>query len=361
MRNTVHNKKNFFSLNLEFLILVGILICINIHYLRKTFVPICDTYFGAQVFHYIYNSFVVHSDLPAWIPYGIHGTPINWFQLVLTPANYMIGFLGFCSGVQDTLILFKLSVVLEQFIFLIGLYKLCRAIFISRSAVFLVCVAAECSTAWYWAIYFNFHTYYLLPFAIHSLLAFFRKEEPSYFWAAGIFFVLSLVGGISYCSGLYLLIATVFSLSLYLKHKRAILSLFSLTKKNIFFFSLFLLIAVFYYNMSKDVFASNLILSSGRDSSFGAVPFREFLSYGNDRVPPLYGFLVGWPPNYWGASHYVGLLPIVLAIWAFIKARTPTSVPFLSVLFILFWLFSYLLFNFFSLKSSHHRPILWGW
>jgi len=206
--------------------LLLLLVLVNLPYLSPSFVPIHDTVQVFQGFHYFYSHFYQTGELPRWCAQGTFGTPSVFWRLVFfTPASYACMVAGRLLGVEDALLLFKASVLLEQVVFLAGLYLLCRLLYAQRASIFLVCAGAVGGMVWYSQVWWNLRIYYLVPVVLYFLIQFFERGRPGYLWLAGIAFVVSLVGNLMYYAPLWGVVFLVFALVLTCKHWRAWASL----------------------------------------------------------------------------------------------------------------------------------------
>ena len=106
----------------NFAILAILLYVINLPSFRPDFVPVHDSMFNFEMFHYFYNEFFYNSQPAQWIPYYNFGFPAHYFYLyILTPFSYLAMLWGKIFHVTDVLYLFKISLLLEQMIFLLSM------------------------------------------------------------------------------------------------------------------------------------------------------------------------------------------------------------------------------------------------
>lgn len=147
-------------------------------FLRPTVLPIHDTFIFFEYFHYFYGSFYFGEDLPRWIPYGAYGYRSACAQLYfLSPANYLLGLVGYLCRIEDALVLFKVSVLLEYLTLVVGLYLLSTVLFKQRATRLCVCIGVVGSTIWYAQLQLNFRVYYLLPLVTYLCARFLRAHR----------------------------------------------------------------------------------------------------------------------------------------------------------------------------------------
>lgn len=206
--------------NVDFPILVLVLVLLNIGYWSRNMWPDKDTIYVFHAFHTFYNNFLFHGELARWFPYGTYGVQSDFWQLCnLTPASYLVGYLGVLCRVEDALLVFKFSVFLEQLMLLLGITLLARELFTFRITRFFVCLGVLASTVWLFKVYWDFRIYYLLPLIMYLLVLFFRAKRGHYMWLAGIVTVFSLVGNNPYFGSLYALILLIFCCVWVIYHK----------------------------------------------------------------------------------------------------------------------------------------------
>ena len=208
-----------FQINWEFLTLCLAVIIINWPYLHKSVIPIHDTLEVFTYYHYYYSNWLFLKEIPQWFPYVTYGLPAAFFQFRnIEPTFYLTMLAGSFLRVNNALILFKCSVIAEQLIFLLGMFKLCGFLFKRKSAVFFICLCAAASITWYNGINFSFRIFYLFPFVAYLFLLFFKKHRACHFWAGCIAALLGGLGVTIYFYSLWAFVYTIFLAALFLAH-----------------------------------------------------------------------------------------------------------------------------------------------
>ncbi len=324
--------KEYFK-RLDFAILALFVLVINIPYLTNAYVPAHDTMYGFQHFYFFYNTLFFHGQIAQWMPYDSFGLPTNHEQLAfLTPMNYLVMIVGCIFRINEALILFKISIIIEQLIFLLGMWLLSGLIFSKRSTVYFVCLGALCNSAWQSQVYFDLHMFYLFPFVAYFLLLFFAKKEAKYFWLAGITAMAWIMGNVLYFFLLWFLILFVFFMMLASHNKDIWRCFLSRSVSNLFLAAVFILLwASFFYHL-KDLmgFVDLTSRGSGARNAIGT-----YMHWGG--VEGLGYFLKAQILGS-NANQYVGLLPLIFFGWAMIKARNVLFKAFFCCFVVLFWL-----------------------
>jgi hypothetical protein len=317
-------------LNWDLCLLTLLLVALNVPRLRAAYVPRHDTLSAFQVFHLAYSNLFFNGRLPEWMPYGVFGMTIDFLRLnFFSPATYLMMGLGALAGVRDALLLFKLSLLLEQLFLLLGTYLLARELYQRALGRWLVCVGAICTADWTYQLHWNFRIYYLLPLGLYFLVRFFKRRRGHFFWLAGVTFLTSLVGTVPYHAIIYLFLLLVFCSVLLLGDRSALRPVFERSAANAVSFLAFALLAAGYVCACRESLDHVEVVADGRDLTSGAVGLKTFLTYGGH--PQVGDFLrqlaVGWPvQGEWSgqpdASVYVGLLPLFLCGWALARERS---------------------------------------
>ena len=155
-------------------------VAINLPYLSSHFVPSHDTKIVLAAFIDYYSHFFHESALPRWLPYGQYGVTGALSHLgLMSPGCYLCGLVGGLLRARDALLVFKLSVLCDQLILLIGSYTLGRQLFARHSTAVFVSAGTMCSTVWYFQVLFNFRIYYALPIVLHFLFGFYQGSAHS--------------------------------------------------------------------------------------------------------------------------------------------------------------------------------------
>lgn len=331
------------SINLDFLLLWIVLMISNAHYLSRAFFPIHDTLEVFTFFHYFYCEWFVRGEIPQWFPQVTYGVPTNFYQLRnITPIYYVFMLLGKLFGIKDVIFLFKIAVLGEQSIFLLGMYVLSRYLFKHRATVILVSLIAIAGIVWHSAINFNFRLYAFFPLVTYLLLLFFEKKKEGYLWLAGITCLAGGMGVTIYFLGLWAWVYSTFAILLFALNRNAFKHIFQLSKKNILYFCIFIgLIAgtLIYIKTSINF----LTLVSIDRKNTGVTTLETFLQYG--RLPQVKDILkalfISNSDIRVGVTYdntvYMGLVPLIFLVWSVMFVRDKRYYVFLSLAVMLVW------------------------
>ncbi|MBW1989943.1 MAG: hypothetical protein JRI97_10415, partial [Deltaproteobacteria bacterium] len=107
------------GLNADFLFLLLLLFVLSFPLLFNTTIVMHDTRDAFDIFYSFYNTFFYNSEIMQWFPYGMYGVQSLPYQInILSPESYLIILAGKLFHVENTLFMFKLSVLLEQSFYL---------------------------------------------------------------------------------------------------------------------------------------------------------------------------------------------------------------------------------------------------
>src|SRR5262249_14336194 len=130
--------------------LIGLLLAANLPFCTDATLPTHDTFYALQVFHYFYSELLIHGRMPEWAPYYLCGTHTNYEQILFfTPTGCLTILAGLWFKVTDVLLLFRISMLLEQTTFLLGIYLLSRRLYASRITIAFVCACGIGLSFWH--------------------------------------------------------------------------------------------------------------------------------------------------------------------------------------------------------------------
>lgn len=331
----------------QLLLLVAVVVGTNLPVLSPRFLFLHDTLFQYAAFHSAYSNFYFAGELPRWLPLG-YGIPADYLLFLLQPLSHCSFVLGWLLGIEDTLLLFKISMILNQLVFALGLYQLCDELYSSPWSKWMVLAGLVVTNSWHFQCSLNFLAYYLLPLVLFFLLRFFRTGSASALWLAGTVEAMSLVGTCPYIAPVHLMILASFSL--------VQVPISPLLRPRTYLnasFLLFAVVALVVGAFALGVFDGVENRSPGRDFS-GNVPFDFFLTYGQQ---PMGGFIrsmiVADSPQGEFAC-YIGLLPLLLAGVAVIAPRNTVCTSVALVTLVLFW---FSIGGWFS-EVAYHFPLM---
>ena len=168
-------------LNVSFLALLVFIVCINLPNVKFKTLPLIDTSVAFEMFHFFYNEFHFNKVIAQWLPYYSYGIPSQYWQLFsLTPVNYLFILVGGIWKIENTLILFNLSLFAEQLIFLLGVYLLSKILFTRKSTSFLVSLSAIFHLTHTPNIFADFRLCYMFPWAAFFMVLFFYGFSSSF-------------------------------------------------------------------------------------------------------------------------------------------------------------------------------------
>jgi hypothetical protein len=314
--------------------------------LPRAMLPLHDTMQAFQIFHYFHSALFFQNRLPEWVPYAALGMPSDFWSIVaLTPASWLALAAGWLARVEDSLLLFKLSILVEQLAFLLGMHLLSRELFRTRLAALFVCAGAVLSVNGSAQIWWDFRIYSLFPLGLYFLMRFFGQGGGVQLWLAGAVFAVSLLGNLPYFAPLYLFLVAVVAAVFAARRQLPWRALLVRSRSQLAGLAVFALAATGYFAVVQGAMRQLDVTALGRDPASGASELMWFLSYGGR--PTLNDLLrmwtVGWPlQGTWSSSPdqtlYIGLLPIFLAGWAAARVRSTAFLAILAATAALLWL-----------------------
>lgn len=321
--------------------LLPVLLCalaaVNAPYWAGSFVPTHDTMFTFQAFHVFYNEWFYQGHLAHWLPYGTYGLPSDFYQLgFLSPMSYVAALVGGLLRVSNVLLLFKLSLLAEQLVWVLGLYLLCARLFRRRSTAALVCFGAIGGSVWYAQLFLNLRVFYLLPLMVYALFACFAERRLFWGWGVGLLAVAGLLGNPPYLASLWFFTCAIVAAVLWGAGLRDRRRWQVRPREHLPLLAVFIASLASYGLLLLHLAKFALSTAPGRDPATGGVGLQTFLTYGGraDLSQVLKSLVFGWPTHLpWGSGRdntvYIGLLGVVFFVWAVLKVRT---VPFLALL-----------------------------
>ncbi|OGX31469.1 MAG: hypothetical protein A2787_10070 [Omnitrophica WOR_2 bacterium RIFCSPHIGHO2_01_FULL_48_9] len=332
--------------NILFTFLVVLLIGMQLPSFQKDYLPVKDSFSIFAMFYYFYSEFFYHGHLAQWAPFEMYGLPTHFLQWqALTPAGYLCLLVGKILHVENVMLLFKVSILGDQLMVLVGSFLLARILFRNPATVFVVCLAAIASSFWYTQLSFNFRMYYMLPLIFYLFIRFYEEQLPAYFWLAWTAFVVSLAGMTIYFISVWAWILCIFHAWMISVNPKCLLGLFNRERKNIAAAVLFFVTAACFLYFLVNITDGVQFYNVGRDSGAGNTALNEFLSYGeNPTVAALVKSFIYAEPLFlpigsrMDISVYAGLLPLFFFVWALCRVRNRYYFAFLTMAASLVWL-----------------------
>jgi hypothetical protein len=328
----------------DFAALSCALILLNLPYLLRPVWPHNDARGNYDAFYFFYNELFQNGELPLWIPFGYWGAPSDLLRLAISPIAFVVIFLGKTFSAANTLFLYKFSLALEQWVMLLGMYRLSGRLFENRAAIFFVCLGTILSTVWIFPLFLNFRVYAMLPLAFYFLVLFHQTERPHFLWLAGIVFSIGNLGSSVYFLSLYSILALIFLAGTFLKSPRSCLRIFEPSLKNLLAFVAFLILAGTYLWIVWESMRHLSMTASGRDTETFRVPLGDFLHFGSDiGYVKFLGFAFPGPVIFIGKigilghTMYLGLLPFLFVLFALTKRQKSIFWIFFSITVFLFF------------------------
>lgn len=301
-------------INTDLLLLIAFSLIINLPHFDHKVMLHHETKYMYIMFHYFYNHAVWYNEIPQWLPYGDYGMSGTWYQISsFSPWTSLVALCGWLVNARDTLFMYKLSILLEQFVFIFSLYLLSGRIYACRWTRLAVCFAGAGCVIWYWQINWAFRLYYLIPLALYFYHRFLSDRNAWAFWAALLTMIMSLIGGTAYWAVIYLFLFVALNIFLLPTYWRSFSCLVKPDRKMVIA-SVLLLITITSYAI---VISSSLDdlhhLSPGRSLQDYKTNLRCFLTYVTSVWDLIHSFVDGLQPNnefFYDLSYYIGVLPL---------------------------------------------------
>ncbi|MBF0123149.1 MAG: hypothetical protein HQL21_07075 [Candidatus Omnitrophica bacterium] len=303
----------------DLVLLTVLLICMNAWYIQAPYGVSWDNANRFEVFYFFYNHFFFYKDIPQWMPYYSFGIPSHYWQMsALSPASYFFILVGSLFKVSNVLFVFKLCLLVEQQIFLIGMYLLCRKLFQSRATVFVICLAGLASLFSIGQLPYDFFFYYLFPFTMYFFIEFLEKKRPEFFWMTVIMALSWLIGNSLYF--IFVWIPVLLFIAGYLILKQAGWGVLRLlgdrSWKNMCLVGLLLVVGFSFFYPLKSFAGYIDFLTRGEH---GRNTLNTFLTYTNPDMLQEYckRFILG---DF--AASYTGLFILILFFWGMFKLKS---------------------------------------
>ncbi len=360
-------------LDLGLALLVLFVVALNLPYLDARILPLHDSFYSFVNFQIFYNEFFFERDLAHWYPYCGYGLPADLQQLIsLTPMSYVVGLAGALVRATDTLLLFKLSVVGEQLVYVIGTYLLARRLFASRATALALGVAAAGTLVWYAQLWFELRFFYLLPVILYCVVTFLERRRSEWLWLAGIACVAWSMGNVPYFVPLWGFVLLICVAGAAWRYQGEWSRLFARTGPNLLLLFALGFGVVVYVHFAFHALDFLVMHVTGRDPLTTEVDLETFRTYGGnaDLFTVARSFLLGWPIHLpWGSgadnSAYIGLLPLAGVGMAFAFERSRLFLGIGAALIALVWLslggiFTTLVYYLPTLSQYRHVGLVYG-
>jgi hypothetical protein len=297
------------------LLLVTFVVLLNLPFMTRHYMPGHDSKQVLGIFDYMYSSWLFSGELPQWMAYGLHGLDAATFHLAfLSASSYLTIFAGKLLGVTDSLMLFSITLCVEQLCFLLGFYLLSRRLFQEPLTIFCICFTAVGLVDWQTQLFFNLRLFCLLPLAFYLIL---RLRDDGAGWCGWLAGIVAILGpeGSTYAYVLWVLMLAVFSLGVFWGRFPLLKAMFRLRASNVVMGLLFVSLALVFLGTLWHALDNSLFASPGRNSE-GKIDLATFLTYGgNSLADMLSGLLLpsafmGEETGRAGMADYVGLISL---------------------------------------------------
>lgn len=323
--------------DVPFLLLLVLVVAVNLPV--TTFVLQNDTKEAMQYFYSFYNEFVQHGQIQLWDPYFVFGLPTDFRQIVT--LSYAVSLMAICGKllhVANAFLVYKAALILEQMVYVAGMYLLAKRLVRDRRAVFFVGLCAALTNVWHLQVWFDFRTYTLLPLVFYGILRVFDDAKPWRLFAAALAYLVSALGSTGYFMPMFAPLPLVFGLGLFALRRRELAarwrwrSLFS--PASLAFGALAALTAGAFLDFSRTMLGHLTVAGyAGRDPLTGNATLDSYLHTLSAPAKAMSSFweLLLAAPRDWIFTVYVGVFALVFVLYAVLRRRDAHS-PALSPL-----------------------------
>ena len=321
-----------------------------------------DTLLSFEEFYSFYNEFYFHGFLPQWFPnQATFGLPANLPYMEFMSVGCNISFLiGKIFSIKSTLLLFKLSVLMDQLVLLIGMFLLSRLLFKRRITVFIVCLSVLASICWGGFIEFQLYLFYLIPLIIYFFIKSFESKDIRFFWMGVLALICNVAGTTPYFFAIKFFLVSLVVILSFIKYKPD-WSFFKFNRINLVLISIsFLLLISFYCQFAE---LRDFIDLTRRESMGGRNSLSVFLTYGADwgHWLDFINILIS------GGSVwlYLGILPFFFIVYSLCCVRSKEYFTFFFVGAAMFWvvcggLFAAACYYYPLMSYFRHLGYSWG-
>ncbi|PZR76869.1 MAG: hypothetical protein DLM73_01555 [Chthoniobacterales bacterium] len=300
--------------------------------------PYHDLMVMYQGFHFFYSGAMVNHELPQWMPYVTYGLHSSlYFHIYLSPCSYLIGLIGLVLNVKNTMLLFGLSLFLQELIYVTGIFLLSRRNFKHCAAVLFAGGVVVLSSVNMRSPYHNIVMLYATPLILYFLQLYFEEAKLRHLLVAANISVLSLLGTTGYTVTLQSLPVTVVLLALGAAHAREWRRYTRYTARDValsvFGLVLLAICCAAYWKLVSDVQSFVVQNAPGRAQGSSIVTLETFLSWGrfpvvSDLVDLIRPTLFFQNSDY---TIYMGIVCVLLLIYSLITfAYNPRKIIYFS-------------------------------
>ncbi|HLY75568.1 MAG TPA: YfhO family protein, partial [Planctomycetota bacterium] len=288
---------------------------------RSSVLPSHDARQTHSALHVLTAGLCSEGEIPQWLPYGRYGNGSFLLLLNVTPLAYAASLAASLLVPTSTMILFKIVVLLEFLLFVAGSLRLSALLFRDPAATALVNLGAVLSFSWLSSLDANFHTFYLLPFILDSLVRFSRDGRFRWLLLASLFCVASAIGNVPYYPPMMAMLLTVFCAAL-MWSRNAPLPRIRFALGDVPLAVFVVILAAAHVGGYWTSLRGQHFYTVGRDPVTGKALFHFFLEYnGVSTLPNLAKVFLTGAHTHGDLTFYVGLAPLALAFLALSRCR----------------------------------------
>ena len=323
--------RRFLRPDVPFLLLLALVVAVNLPI--TTFVLQNDTKEAMQYFYSFYNEFVQHGQLQLWDPYFVFGLPTDFRQIVT--LSYAVSLMAVCGKllhVANAFLVYKAALILEQMVYVAGMYLLAGRLTRDRRAVLFVGLCAALTNVWHLQVWFDFRTYTLLPLVFYGILRFFDDAKPWRLFAAALAYLVSALGSTGYFMPMFAPLPLVFGLGLFAMRRRELAARWRwrslLSPASLACGGLTAVTAGAFLDFSHTMLRNITVAGyAGRDPLTGNATLESYLHTLSSPAKAMASFweLLLAAPRDWIFTVYVGVFALVFVLYAVIRRRDAPS------------------------------------
>ncbi len=268
------------------------------------------------------------------MPYNLYGIQADYYiNVFMSVTLYFVAFIGKILHVENSLFLFKLGLILEEFLFVYGTYLLTKQMLTRRMAQLFVTIGVIATTYVQAQIFFSFRMYYLVPLVIVLLINFLNKKGYYFLWLAVIVEIVSFFGNGAYLVPVHLYIFIVLTLSLiYFVNRNIYEIMFSdvFSMPSIITFIAMCVTAGIYIDMTTHLFDNVMVYAKNRLPGIAPNPFSGYIDYVGGTIDNIWQFIYAAPTTA-DQILFIGTIPIVFIIYALISETKNRYLPVFAV------------------------------
>ncbi len=296
--------------------------------------PAHDALFSFEMFSNLYTSLLYNQEIPLWLPYYNYGVPNIYSLLYVAPTSFIVAVVGLLAKSESVLTLFYSSILLEEFVFLVGVYFLARRLYTNIRVAWFVTLSCAMTTFPLWQIYFDFRLYVWLPYLLYFAIKFADKGDINYLFVLGSVLILSMVGQAGYFLPMIGIYVGIFLLTYVWANNKSFrfVELSSISRpRTLASLAVLALLSGLFGWLQYHQFDDLSLYVPGREFNSLNVPRDVFLSYGfNPDIRKFFEFLYAVPSNI-DTRFFIGYLPLVFVLYALVSVGMRKYISFLAV------------------------------